>query len=109
MRVEKDRFAVGNGRDNIRLVAARLLLNAGAGVILSCFTERSVVNSLLNAQASLIFLRPGAHGLKPKDIKDKCRAYYGTSKQIELLYTNPLWEYNCSLADATTAMELLIM
>lgn len=45
MRVENSRFSFGKGRDNIRLVAAKLLINPGAGVILSCFTERSVVNS----------------------------------------------------------------
>lgn len=108
MRVENSRFSVGKGRDNIRLVAARLLINPGAGVILSCFTERSVVNTFLNAQASLIFLRPGLHGLKPKDIKEKCKLHYGTSKQIKLVYTNPQLEYNCNLTDAVIAMEVFV-
>lgn len=108
MRVDRSRFAVGKGRDNIRLLAARLLIKPGDGVILSCFTERAVVNSFLNAQATLIFLRPGLKGLKPKEVREKCKAYYGTSKQVQLLYTNPHLEYNCSLADATSAMELLI-
>jgi DNA-binding transcriptional MocR family regulator len=108
MQIDRSRFAVGKGRDNIRLLTARLLINPGAGVILSCFTERAVVNSLLNAQATLFFLRPGLQGLKSMEVKEKCKAYLGTAKQIELLYTNPNREYNCNLTDAISAMTLLM-
>lgn len=108
IQVDGDRFAVGKGRDITRIIATKLLIKPGTGVLLSCFTERSIINSFVNANATLIFYKPGPHGLKPKDLREKCAAYSDTPQQIELLYINPHLEYSCALSEALSNMKLLL-
>jgi|GEM_PF-1743293 len=108
IQVDQKQFAVGNGGAHNRTLAIKLLIKPGAGVLMSCFTEPSVIISFINARATPILIIPGIRGLKPKDIREQCKAYQGSPQQIELLYTNPQLEYNCDMPAALSAMSLLL-